>query len=128
MTFGVNGIGYGNTSGIGGGYMPPQNNDDVNDKKDETQGQGQHVETKDVDPNAVYAWMNNNAAFLNIVNNTSVNTVAPEGVVTDPTVADRAVAATENYMAIMDIITQEFGEELAPAVMDLVMDKLMGMV
>ena len=33
----------------------------------------------------------------------------------------------ENYEYFMTIIEQEFGEELAPSVMDVVMDKLMGM-
>ena len=45
----------------------------------------------------------------------------------DPEVQDRVVNAMERFEAIYPVVVNEFGEELAPAVMDLVMDTLLDM-
>ena len=44
-----------------------------------------------------------------------------------PEVHDRVVNAMERFEAIYPVVVNEFGEELAPAVMDLVMDTLLDM-
>ncbi len=123
MADGIGAIGQGNTSGIGGFYARPKENN-----AEESQAQEQAVvnnyEETQLDPNQVMDILSNNAMFVNIVKTAA----HVEGVVTDPTVADRVAGYMENYEFIMGIIEDEFGSELAPQVMDMVMDSLMGMV
>ena len=84
----------------------------------------QNFEETQVDPNKVMDFLNANNFFVNVT-----NAPAPvEGGETDPTVADRVAGYMENFELIYGIIEQEFGPEKAPAVMDAVMDILMGMV
>lgn len=84
--------------------------------------QAPKAERQEVNPDDVMAFMARNNNFVDLVKGT-----APNGVETDPTIADRVAGYMENYEFIMGIIEEEFGPELAPAVMDMVMDSLIGM-
>ena len=123
MTDGIGRIFGGSSYGVGG-YVPQNNNNKVEDEEQQqAQAQPNYEETQ-VDPSKVMDFLANNNYFLAITN-------APgqvEGVETDPTVADRVAGYMENFEVIYSIIEQEFGAELAPSVMDLVMDALMGML
>ena len=125
MADAVNGIGYGNTSGIGGGYLPPKNNNDVDENKANEQGANANVERKDVNPDDVMAFLANQNYFIPVKTET-----APAGEIgnVDAATEERIAGYMERFEGIYSVVEQEFGTELAPAVMDLVMDKLMGMV
>ncbi len=124
MVDGVNrsaGYGYGGINGFG-----PRGNQGENVNA----GEGQNPPARDyaetqVDPSKVMEWLSANNNFVNVINTPE----RVEGIVTDPTIEERVAGFMENYEYFMTIIEQEFGEELAPAVMDMdiVMDKLMGM-
>ncbi len=123
MTDGIGRLsGYGNY-GVGG-YMPQRKQEDVSKEQNpQEQGLVNNYEETQVDPSKIMDWMAANNNFANVIN-------APaqvEGIVTDPTIEERVAGFMENYEYFMTIIEQEFGEELAPSVMDVVMDKLMGM-
>ena len=122
MTDGIGRLsGYGNY-GVGG-YVPQRKNNEVNQEAQEkAQAQTQNREETQVDPSKVMEFLANNNYFVNVT-----NTPAVEGVETDPAIADRVTGYMENYELFMSIIEEEFGEELAPMVMDFVMDNLMGM-
>ena len=106
-----------------GGYSAPHKGD-VQDKEEHQNERQAAAAQKQLDPADVMNWMAVNNNFVNIV-----KTPAPlEGVVTDPTVESRVAGFMENYEYLMSIIIDEFGEDSAPDVMDLVMDKLMGMI
>ena len=120
MTDGIGRIFGGNSYGVGG-YVPQ--------RKEEKPAEGQtlpqqNYEETQVDPNKVMDFMNRNNFFVDIV------TPQPQvvGVETDPTIANRVAGYMENFETIYRVIEQEFGSELAPLVMDSVMDRLMGMV
>lgn len=121
--------GIGHISGYGnygvGPYVPQRKGNDVEGQEAQAQPQAQqnNQETQ-VDPNKVMDFLNANNFFVNL---TSAPTPV-DGVEPDPTVADRVAGYMENFELIYGIVEQEFGPELAPAVMDLVMDRLMGMV
>ena len=123
MTDGIGRIFGGSSYGVGG-YVPQNNNNKV-DEEDQQQAQAQpNYEETQVDPNKVMDFLASNNFFV-------AQTNAPahvEGVETDPTVADRVAGYMENFEVIYAVIEEEFGAELAPAVMDMVMDRLMGMV
>ena len=85
--------------------------------------QAPQAEYQEVNPDDVMAFLAQNNNFVDLVKGT-----APNGIETDPTIAERVAGYMENYEFIMGIIEQEFGPERAPLVMDVVMDKLMGMV
>lgn len=123
MTDGIGRLsGYGNY-GVGG-YMPQRKQNDVSQEQNpQEQGLVNNYEETQVDPSKIMDWMAANNNFANVIN-------APaqvENIVTDPTIEERVAGFMENYEYFMTIIEQEFGEEQAPAVMDVVMDKLMGM-
>ena len=124
MTDGVFGIGHGNTSGIGGGYIPQRRGGDV-DSKAENQAQPQvNYEETQVDPNKVMDFLANNNYFIPVAAETAP---AVEVGKADAETEDRIAGYMERFEQIYAIVEQEFGAELAPSVMDLVMDKLMGM-
>ncbi len=123
MADGIHGIGYGNTSGIGGGYLPQRKGQDV-DANAEKQAQPQiNYEETQVDPNKVMDFLANNNYFI------SGAETAPATDVTsvDSETEDRVAGYMERFEQIFAIVEEEFGSEMAPAVMDLVMDKLIGM-
>ena len=124
MADGVYGIGYGNTSGVGGGYIPHRKTEE-NETKSENQAQQQpNYEETQVDPNKVMDFLANNNFFI-----PAVADVAPAQEVNgvDAETEDRIAGYMERFEQIFSIVEDEFGSELAPGVMDLVMDKLMGM-
>ncbi len=123
MADGIHGIGYGNTSGIGGGYVR-HNREDV-DTKSEQQAQVQvnHEETQ-IDPNKVMDFLAKNNYFISGA--PEVGNTAEVGDV-DAETEERIAGYMERFEEIYSLIEEEFGAELAPAIMDLVMDKLMGM-
>ena len=119
MTDGIGRIFGGNSYGVGG-YVPQRKGEEPSVPEQNVVPQQERTE---VDPNKVMDFLSANNFFVDLT-----NTPSPvEGVETDPTVADRVAGYMENFEMIYGIIEQEFGPELAPAVMDLVMDKLMGM-
>lgn len=124
MANNINGInGYGNY-GVGG-YVPQRKNEKAEEQNVQAQAQPQQTANENlVDPNKVMDFLNANNFFV-----AQTKVPAPAvGVETDPTVADRVAGYMENFELIYGIVEQEFGAEIAPAVMDLVMDRLMGMV
>ena len=115
--------GYGNY-GVGP-YVPQRKGNDVEGQEAQAQAQAQqNYEETQVDPNKVMEFLESHNFFV-----AQTNAPAPTtGVETDPTVADRVAGYMENFEFIYGIVEQEFGAELAPIVMDMVMDRLMGMV
>ena len=124
MTDGVYGIGYGNTSGVGGSYYAPRQNNNTEETAEKQTPANNYNDTQ-VDPNKVMDFLANNNYFM------------PVNVETKPAIADigdidaeteeRIAGYMERFEEIYSVVESEFGAELAPAVMDLVMDKLMGM-
>ena len=120
MTDGIGRIFGGNSYGVGG-FVPQKKEEE---SPEANQQLVNNFEETPVDPNRVMDFLAHNNNFVNIT-----GAPAPvEGVETDPTVADRVAGYMENFEVIYGVVAQEFGEELAPVVMDLVMDRLMGMV
>ncbi len=114
--------GYGNY-GVGG-YGPQRRGGEDAAAKQEEQTAPQNYQETQVDPSKVMDFLAQNNYFVNITNSPE----AVEGVETDPTVADRVAGYMEKFEVIYAIVEQEFGTEMAPKVMDAVMDMLMGMV
>ena len=120
MTDGIGRLsGYGNY-GVGG-YVPQRRNTEVSQ---EAQAQAQpqvnkHEETQ-VDPSKVMDFLSSNNFFIASPAATEVGEV-------DNATRDRVAGYMEQFEMIYGVVQEEFGEELAPAVMDIVMDRLMGM-
>lgn len=124
MADGIHGIGYGNTSGVGGGYIPQRKGNEV-DAKEQNQAQAQpNYEETQVDPNKVMDFLAQNNYFMPV--QVDAQPAGEVGAV-DAETEERIAGYMERFEEIYAIVEQEFGAELAPAVMDLVMDKLMGM-
>ena len=119
--------GIGNVSGYGygiGGFMPRAKKDEVekNEQQQAAVADNRPAETQ-VDPNKVMEFLANNNYFVaapkaNVVSGTNE---------VDAATQDRVAGYMEQFEMIYGIVQEEFGEELAPAVMDIVMDKLMGL-
>lgn len=123
MTDGIGRIGSGNTSGVNPWYLKRENKEDVN--PDNAQAQGQTSFTKeDIDESKVWAFMANNSVFNQVVKADS-----PKGEYNfdEAGVRERMEDWMAKFEEFYAIIEEEVGASLAPAVMDLVMDKLMGM-
>ena len=120
MTDGIGRLsGYGNY-GVGG-YVPQRRNGDIQ-KEGQPQEQvltNKHAETQ-VDPSKVMDFLASNNFFVAAPTTTEVGEV-------DTATQDRVAGYMEQFEMIYGIVQEEFGEELAPAVMDIVMDRLMGM-
>lgn len=124
MADGIHGIGYGNTSGVGGGYIPRRKDNEVEGQaQNQAQVQPNYEETQ-VDPNKVMDFLANNNFFMPV--EVEAKPAGNAGRV-DAETQERIAGYMERFEEIYAIVEQEFGAELAPAVMDLVMDKLMGM-
>ena len=117
MTSGVNGIGgsYGSYGSYGYG-----NNGAEHTNENETENVVVKPEAKDVDPDAVMAFLNKYVYMAPDVQTTEV----PE---LDAETQQRIAGFMEQFEFFYGVVVQEFGEEMAPLVMDMVMDKLMGM-
>ena len=118
----------GNISGYGnygvGGYLPnKQNNDEVEQENQNTTVQNN--EETQVDPNKVMEFLNYHNYFVNL--NPANNVEGTEKVELDPATQERIEGFMEKFEMIYGIVVDEFGEELAPQVMDIIMDRLMGM-
>ena len=124
MTDGIHNIGSGSSYGIGG-YFPNNKRDDVKESENKEQTTNANTERKDVNPDDVMKFLANNNYFMPVKVENAQQTVEVNGV--DAETAERIAGYMERFEEIYAIVEQEFGTELAPAVMDLVMDKLMGM-
>ena len=121
MTDGIYGIGYGNTSGVGGGYYPPQNNNSEEPENNANNAPVNNYEDTQVDPNRVMDFLARNNYFMPVKAEAAADV---NGV--DAETQDRIAGYMERFEEIFAIIEEEFGFELAPRVMDVVMDKLLG--
>jgi len=115
MTDGIGRIFGGNSYGVGG-YVP-QRKEQVT-QEDAAQQQMPKHEEPQVDPNKVMDFLASNNYF-----------VAPTEAATTPSeldsaTQDRISGYMEQFEMIYGVVQEEFGEEIAPAVMDLVMDTL----
>ena len=117
MTNSINGIG-GNPYSWGGYGSQPQG-EDVSSNPNPQPPVNNYEETQ-VDPAKVMDFLAANNFFVAQVENQGV------GEVDDATRA-RVEGYMENFEMIYGVIVEEFGEELAPYVMDIAMDYLMGM-
>ena len=117
MTDGIGRIFGGNSYGVGG-YVPQRKEEDVPQNKP-AQAPVNYEETQ-VDPAKVMEFLANNNYFV-----APVETTVP-GEVDDAT-RERVAGYMENFEMIYGVVVDEFGEELAPMVMDFVMDYLMDM-
>ena len=125
MTDGIGRLsGYGNY-GVGP-YVPQGRNGDV--QKEDQQQQtlaNNHAETQ-VDPSKVMDFLaSNNFFVVPQTTNGAADVNGAENV--DVATQERVAGYMEQFEMIYGIVLEEFGEELAPAVIDIVMDKLMGM-
>ena len=116
--------------GYGNGYVNWYSNfkNKPNNSEESTENNvaynAQEHEDTQVDPNKVMDFLARNNYFIPVsvesVSTTEVNDV-------DAATEERIAGYMERFEEIYSIIEQEFGTEMAPSVMDLVMDKLMGM-
>ena len=111
---GING--YGNY-GLGG-YVPQRGNDVVEDKAENVVVN--NAADTQVDPAKVMDFLTANNYFV------APTKAKPANAVDEVTQA-RVEGYMENFEIIYGVIVEEFGEELAPDVMDFCMDYLMGM-
>ncbi len=119
MTDGIGRLsGYGNY-GVGG-YMPQRKDDTANEKTNNNQQPVQNREEQTVDPAKVMDFLAGNNFFIAQKNTEKVNPMA-----VDTETQDRVAGYMEQFEMIYGLVREEFGDKLAPAVMDLVMDKLM---
>ena len=124
--------GIGRLSGYGygiGGFMPRNNKEEVANKNDQQQApvaDNKPAETQ-VDPSKVMEFLANNNYFVAPQAAPKEVTDVEGAAALDSATQDRVAGYMEQFEMIYGIVQEEFGEELAPAVMDVVMDKLMGM-
>ena len=119
MTDGIGRLsGYGNY-GVGG-YMPQKRGDVSKEANPQEQGFVNNYDETQVDPSKVMDFLASNNFFV-----ASPSVGSAEGL--DAATQDRVAGYMEQFEMIYGVVQEEFGEELAPAVMDVVMDKLMGM-
>ena len=123
--------GIGRLSGYGygiGGFMPRNNKEEV--AKDNQQqapvADNKPAETQ-VDPSKVMEFLANNNFFVAPQAASKAVTDVEGAAALDSATQDRVAGYMEQFEMIYGIVQEEFGEEMAPAVMDVVMDKLMGM-
>jgi hypothetical protein len=117
MTDGIGRIFGGNSYGVGG-YVPQRKEEEA-PQNNPAQAPVNYEETQ-VDPSKVMEFLSNNNYFV-----APVETTAPGEV--DEATRERVAGYMENFEMIYGVVVNEFGEENAPLVMDLVMDKLMGL-
>ncbi len=116
MTDGIGRIFGGNNYGVGG-YVHQRNNEAKNDA---SQAPVQNYDEMLVDPAKVMDFMAANHILVPVAETTKVGEV-------DDATRTRVEGYMDQFEMIYDIVVREFGEKNAPSVMDLVMDKLMGM-
>lgn len=119
MTDGIGRIFGGNNYGVGG-YVPQRKEEATEHELPQATANNEQTQ---IDPSKVMEFMANNNFFIAPTNAT--NATAP--VELDAATQDRVAGYMEKFEMIFGIVQEEFGEELAPMVMDFVMDNLMGM-
>lgn len=120
MTDGIGRLsGYGNY-GVGG-YVPQRRGDVSKEANPQDSALVNNHEETQMDPSKVMEFLASNNFFV-----AAPAAGAEVGEVDDAT-QDRVAGYMEQFEMIYGVVQEEFGEELAPAVMDVVMDKLMGM-
>ena len=117
MTDGIGRIFGGNNYGVGG-YFPRRNEEA--EQEPVAQNLLNRYEETQVDPEKIMDFMAANNFFV------APAETAKTGLVEAAT-QERIVSYMERFEMIYGIIAEEFGEELAPTVMDFVMDHLMDM-
>ena len=117
MTDGIGRIGGSNYGYVGFG---PHKKEEEAPQNNTAQAPVVNHEETQVDPSKVMDFMANNNFFVAPVE------TKPVGEVDDAT-RERIDGYMANFEAIYDIIVKEFGEDLAPDVMNIVMDNLIGM-
>ena len=117
MTDGINRIGGGNYGWVG--FTPSANGGNVEENPTATP-EAQNYEETQVDPSKVMDFLAANNFFMAPVEATGTAEV-------DEATRGRVEGYMENFEMIYGIIVEEFGEGLAPDVMDIAMDYLMGM-
>ena len=118
MTNGINNVsGFGNY-GVGG-YIPNRIGKETNNNEAQQVAVQNQAETQ-VDPSKVMEFLSANNYFVAPVETAGVANV-------DEATRGRVESYMENFEMIYGVIVEEFGEELAPMVMDMAMDHLMGM-
>lgn len=126
MTNNINSISGGGSSWGVDWSNNSSNKNNVEDNKAQEQGTNANQERKEVNPDDVMRFLANQNYFMPV----NVNTDAAQNVdnvTLDAETEQRIASYMERFEEIYAVVEQEFGAELAPAVMDLVMDKLMGM-
>ena len=118
MTDGIGRIGGSNYGWVG--FGPQRQEEDVNQNAT-AQPQVNNYEETQVDPTKVMDFLAANNFFMAPVE------AKPATGDVDEATRTRVEGYMENFEFIYGIIVEEFGEELAPAVMDIAMDYLMGM-
>ena len=116
-TDGIGRIFGGNSYGIGG-YVP-QRKEGAHQEAQPQPPVINHEETQ-VDPSKVMEFLANNNFFVAPAETSKVGEV-------DAATEERIAGYMENFETIYGIIVDEFGEDNAPLVMDIVMDKMIGM-
>ena len=101
------------------------NSNSVEENNAQEQGTNAQPERKDVNPDDVMRFLASQNYFMP-VQAESASAANVDGV--DAETEQRIASYMERFEEIYAVVEEEFGAELAPAVMDLVMDKLMGMV
>ena len=118
MTDGIGRIFGGNSYGVGG-YMPNRKGEEAPQNAAENAVVQNYNETQ-VDPNKIMDFLANTNFFVAPVETAKTNEL-------DAATQDRIAGYMENFEMIYGVIVEEFGEELAPDVMDFCMDYLMGL-
>ena len=118
MTDGIGKLtGFGNY-GVGGYAF--RKGDDVNKNQTKEEAVVNNYAETQVDPAKVMDFLANNKLYVATPKAVNISGV-------DKQAEDRVGGYMEQFEMIYSIVQKEFGEELAPAVMDMVMDRLMGM-
>ena len=119
MTDGIGRIFGGNNYGIGG-YGQPKRNEEAQQNANEQVPTNNYNDTQ-LDPAKIMDFMANNNYFVA----PAKDVASPVAV--DAATQDRVEGYMENFEVIYDVISREFGEELAPMVFDFCMDYLIDM-
>ena len=119
MTDGIGRIFGGNNYGVGG-YAPQRKDEAAQEAT--TQQPAVNYEETQVDPSKIMDFMAANNFFVAPAETKAVKADL------DAATQDRVAGFMEKFELIYGVIVEEFGEENAPMVMDLTMDKLMGSV
>ena len=116
MADGIGRIGGGNYGYTGFGFL---RQGEETSHSQETEPVGNSFEDTQVDPTKVMEFLANNNFFVNL-------SEVPKAGELDAETRGRIAGYMENFEIIYGIIVEEFGEKLAPQVMDFCMDYLMG--